>query len=247
MTTIIVPCFNEAARLNTSEFLTFLKAEEDTNFLFVDDGSTDSTRKTLQQLAVKQPDRVSYTCLKHNRGKAEAVRQGILLALEGDDNFIGFWDADLATPLSEIPRLTNQLQTTPQLKLVCGARIKKLGAVIDRRRYRHYFGRIIATLISYILRLPVYDTQCGAKLFDRSLVQQIFKEPFISPWLFDVELFARIIGLVGRAKASKIIYELPLLSWKDIGESKIKLRYLPKIPLELARINFRYRRELNIP
>jgi hypothetical protein len=129
--------------------------------------------------------------------------------------------------------------------MIFGSRIQRLGADIKRHWYRHYPGRIIAFWINAIIKLPVHDTQCGAKLIEANLARQIFAEPFISSWLFDVELFARIIALYGRQQASQMIYEIPLQRWTDVGDSKISAGYLPKIPVELAKIYWKYRKELH--
>ena len=104
---------------------------------------------------------------------------------------------------------------------------------------------MIAFWINAIIRLPVHDTQCGAKLIEADLAAKIFAEPFISSWLFDVELFARIIGLYGRQQAARKIYEVPLRRWTDVGDSKISPAYVPKIPVELFRIYWKYRTDMH--
>ena len=102
---IVVPCFNEERRLPVGCFHDFLAAEPDVGFLFVDDGSTDGTRARLLALAEAAPDRVQVLALDANRGKAEAVRCGVLEALDAAPRL---WDLDedLATPLDviRIPR-----------------------------------------------------------------------------------------------------------------------------------------------
>jgi dolichyl-phosphate beta-glucosyltransferase len=108
--------------------------------------------------------------------------------------------------------------------------------IINRHWHRHYPGRIIATIISMISGLPFYDTGCGAKLIERTLAEQLFAKPFISPWLFDVKLITRIVQTFGKQEAGNIILELPLDSWPDIGDLKISLNYPPKVPYELIRI-----------
>ncbi len=244
MIVIVIPCFNEAQRLDPRLFVSFLTDNSELFFLFVDDGSTDDTAEKLEQISEQTSSQSEVLKIAENRGKAEAVRRGVLKALKKKPSHIGYWDGDLATPLSEIPLFVDYGSDTNK-KMIFGSRIQRLGADIHRHWYRHYPGRIIAVWINLILKLPIHDTQCGAKLIEKELAGQIFTEPFTSTWLFDVELFARIIALFGRDKAAQMIYEIPLQRWTDVGESKISPGYLPKIPVELLKIYWKYRKDLN--
>ena len=146
-------------------FREFAAATPDVGLLFVDDGSKDATASVLGELVRQVPDRIRAIRLAANQGKAGAVRAGVLVALTGGPTFVGYWDADLATPLSAVSRFVGALDGRPELVAVIGARVKLLGTVIDRSAVRHYLGRVFATAASVVLRLAVYDTQCGAKLF----------------------------------------------------------------------------------
>ncbi len=247
MILIVIPCYNEAGRLRTEPFCAHLAARSDTHLLFVDDASTDQTAAITAEFVGHYPKRMSLLSLPDNQGKGEAVRCGILHGLQQPFDHVGFFDADLATPLTALDDFLAVFDHLPAIRMVTGARIQRLGATIDRRWYRHYPGRIVATAVSLLLGLPLYDSQCGAKLLDRELAGQLFAEPFSSRWLFDVELFARTIGLVGRQETMRIVYEYPLSTWTDVGQTKITAGYLPKIPLELWRIGRRYRRHLRRP
>lgn len=197
-TGIVVPCYNEEERLQLSEFSRFFKTDNTTFFCFVDDGSTDGTQKMLIDFVNNNPERIQVVKLHQNRGKAEAVREGILTLFQTYDfKLVGYWDADLATPLSTIPEFIDKFRSNRELVAVCGSRILRLGASIHRSVFRHYFGRVFATVASNILNILVYDTQCGAKLFRTEHAELIFSEHFISRWFFDVELFARSIAGTG--------------------------------------------------
>ena len=241
MIIIIIPCFNEADRLEIAPFLSFIEAYQEVELLFVNDGSTDNTTGVINTLENEAPGRIFSLNLHENQGKAEAVRQGVLHALKKPCQYIGYWDADLATPLSAVPQFMECLRHDPERKIICGARVQRMGAEINRHWYRHYPGRVIASIISMIIGLPIYDTQCGAKLIERKLAERVFTEPFISTWLFDVELIARVVETFGKQEARKRILELPLERWSDIGASKIRLSYLPKVPYELIQIYRNYR------
>ena len=162
---IVVPCYNEADRLRRDVFLDFVEAHDDFRFLFVNDGSTDSTLDVLSLLEQKYPNRIEVLDLSRNSGKAEAVRQGMLAAIDGGADFAGYWDADLATPLDEIPVFHRILADSPATVLVIGSRVCLLGRNVERRLFRHLLGRAFASAASLILHLKVYDTQCGAKMF----------------------------------------------------------------------------------
>jgi dolichyl-phosphate beta-glucosyltransferase len=183
-TCIIIPCYNEAKRIDLATFQKFIQKEEHIHFLFVDDGSSDNTSNILADFCNKNSSKNQLHTLLKNSGKAEAVRQGVLLASQNKMyKYIGYWDADLATPLEEISHFLDY--TNGHYKLIIGCRISRLGAKVKRKSSRHYIGRVFATFASIILKINVYDTQCGAKIFHRDYCS-LFTEPFITKWLFDV-------------------------------------------------------------
>ncbi|MCP5103372.1 MAG: glycosyltransferase [bacterium] len=242
-TAILVPCYNEAERLDTGAFERFMVTREDISFFFVDDGSTDNTCQILNDFADRFP-RAGVIHLEQNQGKAEALRLGAHKLFEEEKfRYMGFWDADLATPLGEIPVFLQIFGHNPSLHCVMGARIRRLGADIDRSFSRHFLGRIFATAASLILRLPVYDTQCGAKLFTYEVAAEIFKEKFISRWYFDIELLFRIKQRSGVGGNDPAIFELPLRKWHDAPGSKIKLKDFLIVPFELYKIYRKYRKK----
>jgi dolichyl-phosphate beta-glucosyltransferase len=242
---VVVPCFDEAARLPGAAFRSFVAAHPETGFLFVDDGSRDQTLARLRELAESDPVHLRVLPLARNQGKAEAVRQGLLAALKEGPAFVGYWDADLATPLEEIPRFLAVFQAHPERAMVLGSRVRMLGRAIDRRWLRHYLGRVFATAASWLLDLAVYDTQCGAKMFrvDDDL-ELLFAEPFRSRWIFDVELLARLgqrRRARGRPGPQECVYELPLDRWHDAPGSKVRPTDFLRAFVDLVRIHRAYR------
>ena len=229
-TIIVVPCYNEKARLPVRRFREFAASHHDVAFVFVDDGSRDGTPILLESLHSTAPNSFAVLSLPHNVGKGEAVRQGLLDALSTCPQLVGFWDADLATPLDELPEFIAIATRQPDVFLVMGARIRRLGSRIDRSIMRHFIGRIFATAASLVLGLPVYDTQCGAKLMrvDQSLRNSL-TTPFRGRWTFDVELIQRLVherriaDLVDSSISYSGIVEVPLASWVDVSGSKVRV------------------------
>ena len=86
-------------------------------------------------------------------------------------------------------------------------------------------GRCFATSVAILFKIPIYDTQCGSKIFSINICKLIFKEKFISNWLMDVELFVRLINYYGLESTLQISYESPVTIWIDRGGSKIKPSY----------------------
>ena len=222
---VVVPCFNEEHRLDVEAFLALARSGR-LRLVFVDDGSTDATSKVLGHLASRH-GALDVHRLPHNAGKAEAVRQGMRRALAEGAEVVGYFDADLATPPSELLRLVEVAEARPELAGVLGCRVARLGATIDRSALRHYLGRIFATLASASLRVSVYDTQCGAKLFRAGDgLRAALARPFRSSWSFDVELLGRLLRGEGDTPAlgAGDFAEVPLEAWHDVPGSKLSVR-----------------------
>ena len=234
----VVPCFNEATRLPTGAFRRFVRQGHPVRFLLVDDGSTDGTGAVLRGLVAEDPVAFRALELPRNMGKAEAVRRGMLEGFATGAAYVGFWDADLATPLDAITAFAEILDRNPRLEMVFGARVLLMGRSIRRSAHRHYAGRLFATAVSLALGLEIYDTQCGAKLFRATpAVQALFGEPFRSRWIFEVELLARLVQARRRtaeARPTEVIYEYPLEQWHDVPGSKVRMADFVWAVAELA-------------
>jgi glycosyltransferase involved in cell wall biosynthesis len=238
--TLIIPCYNEEKRLQESVFLEYLSFHPDVAILFVNDGSDDNTAERIECLAGKAPLQITYLHLSNNMGKAEAVRRGMLKGYETNHSaWLGYWDADMSTSLAEIDHLLGCAQG--EVKILMCSRVRRLGASIDRHLWRHIGGRIMATLLSVLLRLPVYDTQCGAKIIRRDVIESIFSKPFLSKWLFDVEILFRLSSLYPNLARDNSVIEVPVLKWKDVAGSKLKIRHIIRSLIDIIHLYISYR------
>jgi glycosyltransferase involved in cell wall biosynthesis len=237
---IVIPCYNEANKFAVEKYSRFIEQNKNITLLFSNDGSTDHTLKFIQQLKEKYERQVCVINSDKNQGKAEAVRYGINFSIQNlNCQNIAYLDADLATSLEECYELSQIIDH--EINFVFGSRIMKIGSTIERHTYRFLIGRIIATFISRILDLKVYDTQCGCKIFTAELAAILFKDKFISKWLFDVELFKRMLLIFGKETALKKMLEIPLKEWHDVGDSKVKFTYFFKLWFDLLKIKNNYK------
>ena len=239
-TILVVPCYNEEQRLPRAEFANFANNTPRVRVLFVNDGSRDRTAEVLDRLVAEHPARMQVCHLAANAGKAEAVRQGTLIALGEKPAHVGFWDADLATPLEAVADFLRVLDRLPQLHSVIGVRLGLLGRSIQRRKLRMRLGQVFAVAASRVLGASCCDTQCGAKMFRATPeVEAAFSRPFHSRWIFDVEVLARLrcgFGGSPRLDLRETVYELPLDAWQEVKGSKLKSGDFLKAVLELADI-----------
>ena len=231
-TCLIIPCFNEEKRLN---FDKFMENNDLVYFIFVNDGSTDKTSQLIKE-NLKQ--NYYLLDLKKNCGKGEAIRQGILylktLLIFEEIEWFGFWDADLSTPLTELKNFFHYSSNFERkVDVIFGSRIYKFGSNIKRSYLRHILGRGFASIVGFLFKLKSYDSQCGSKLFRKALIDIVFGEPFISKWIFDIEIIMRL--------KDNYIIEYPLMSWNDYKGSKLKIiSNIIRILLDIIKIQKKY-------
>jgi glycosyltransferase involved in cell wall biosynthesis len=223
MINIIVPCYNEASRINIEYWRQIVDSPylRQIVFTFVDDGSSDDTQIVIQQLSVFH--NVEILSLKKNFGKANAIRFACLSLIGKKQNlqFFGFIDSDSAFKAEEvIDTLSGAGKLFAEYDAIFLSRIKMSGTSIVRSPSRHFIGRIIYTYIARGWKWAPYDTQCGFKLFNTSLLMEAaLEEPFETKWFFDIELTARLTRILGRPVRIK---ELPLMNWRERAGSHLR-------------------------
>lgn len=232
---IIIPCYNEAKRLdfiNIEQLLLY----SDMDIFFANDGSKDDTIMVINSIIEKHQERCYLIDFTENSGKANTIYKAINKVNKEDEyDFIGYFDADFSTPATEIIRLVEELNKN-HCEFLFGSRILLLNSGIKRKYHRHIIGRIIITLINLKFRLGIYDTQCGSKLFSKTIIPKAFHKPFYTSWLFDVEIFIR---LQKQNLLSKGV-EIPVYNWKDVDGSKLGFKTGFKILKELYLLNKNY-------
>jgi glycosyltransferase involved in cell wall biosynthesis len=242
-TILVIPCFNEADRFDRAEMARLAAARSDLGLVLVDDGSTDQTASVLEAIRTAGGPGVGVLRLERNRGKAEAVRQGLLAAIAAGAKIVGYADADLSTPVDELLRLAADVDRH-RVDVLLASRVRLLGRRIERHAHRHYLGRVFATFASLALRLPVYDTQCGAKYFRVTpALEAALRVPFRTRWIFDVELLARLLdGAPGTPPLDPSAFrEVPLRTWRDVHGSKLRAGGMIRAGLQVVALFLRRR------
>jgi dolichyl-phosphate beta-glucosyltransferase len=210
---IIIPAYNEAERFgpHIPAILTFLNTRYPAyELLVVDDGSTDRTAEVVRAALAAEP-RARLISYQPNRGKGCAIRTGVL-ASRGDQ--VLFLDADLSTPLEEIPRALAELQTAD---IVVGSRrLPNSDIRVRQPLYRRLATFIFDTIKHLMVGLwHISDTQCGFKAFRGEAARQLFALGQVDRFMFDVE----ILYLAERAQLR--LKEIPV-RWADAAGSKVK-------------------------
>jgi len=239
---IVIPCYNEAKRLDLPSFKEFLDQRNDYSICFVNDGSSDNTLEILKSFEAEQPERVYVYDAPKNNGKAEAIRSGINYMLQYTNaNKIGFMDADLATGFDDYENLVDSLNDDLDNDgMVIGSRTRVNTANIQRTAFRSASSNIFNRVIQWIIGLKINDTQCGAKVFTRKTANTLFQKAFITKWLFDIELLMRMRNRHGKQSMEKKFKEVNLTKWTEIEGSKITLRDAVQFPLQLIQIALNY-------
>jgi DNA-binding response OmpR family regulator len=238
---VVIPCYNEEKRLLSDEFRDFVHKNLGYHLCFVNDGSKDKTLEVLQELVKGKEDYISvYDCEK-NGGKAEAVRLGMLhLAKQSQFDYIGFLDADLSTDFADFNDLAETISNS-KYKMVFGSRITRMGADIEKESARAIISKTINFIIRKTLGMEIKDTQCGAKIMTKDVIENTFKEKFITKWLFDVEIFMRMKKVYGAKETKDLILEQPLKRWIHADGSKLSMKDSVKIVGQIGQIAIHYR------
>jgi CheY-like chemotaxis protein len=238
---VVIPCYNEEKRLLGEEFREFVHKNLGYHLCFVNDGSKDKTLEVLQELIKGKEDYISVYDCEQNGGKAEAVRLGMLhLAKQSQFDYIGFLDADLSTDFEDFNDLAETISNSKYL-MVFGSRITRMGADIEKESARAIISKTINYIIRKTLGMEIKDTQCGAKIMTKDVIEKTFTQKFITKWLFDVEIFMRMKKVYGAKETKGLILEQPLKRWIHADGSKLSMKDSIKIVGQIGHIAVHYR------
>ena len=212
MLSVVVPAYNEAGRLPDSlrrmrEYLD--AAGEEYEVIVVDDGSADDTYASSAACAATWPQ-LSVIRFPRNRGKGAAVREG-MLAARGEHRL--FSDADLSTPLDELPKLRAALAGDVQVAIASRALAESQIDVHQERR-RELMGRTYNRLLQLLVLPGIHDSQCGFKVFTAQAAMACFGPLRTMRFGFDAEVLLRARGFGWR------IAEVPV-RWRHVEASRV--------------------------
>ncbi|HJT82423.1 MAG TPA: dolichyl-phosphate beta-glucosyltransferase [Chthoniobacterales bacterium] len=212
----VIPAFNEANRIRESLLLTLSylkKFSPDSELIVINDGSTDSTGTVARDALAKAEVETHLLENFPNRGKGAAVRKGLLAATRP----IGlFFDADLSTPLDEIPKVIEPI-ANGEVDIAFGSRGLDRSLIGTRQSWRReQGGRVFNLIVRLSTGLPFWDTQCGFKAFRLEVCRPVLRSGGIDGFAFDVELLYRAY------RAGLRLREVPV-RWNHSEGSKIEL------------------------
>lgn len=230
---VVIPLYQEEKTANRTleKTLAFFSAYpniQSFEIICIDDGSTDRTRNIIETVS-KKNTRIILNEKRQNKGKGYSVCEGIAKAR---NEFVLFFDADLSTPLTEIPKALPHLQTHD---IVIGSRNMPHMSGVIRSRKRTIISKTFVLLTRLLCGLHFYDTQCGFKLFKTIIAKDICKSITTPGFAFDVEM------LVIAEEKKYTVKELPVV-WDEERDTSINI---PRHSLQMLQDLWRIRKNKN--
>ncbi len=178
---LVVPAHNESQRIEPTLRAYRRAFGSDIEIIVVANQCTDDTARVTRRVA-EELGGITLLDIPEPVGKGGAVRAGFARAL---GEFVGFVDADLATPPADVLRV---LEAAALGGGAIGSRWLPESRVVGRTPGRDAAGRVFASLVRILLGLPFRDTQCGIKIFHRRYLPRYLASSRVSDLAFDVEL-----------------------------------------------------------
>lgn len=217
---LVIPCYRESGRIGPflAELCERLTPLGGVTIRVVEDGSDEEEKQRMRAIIDAQRSKTPFLLeplfLPQNLGKGGAVYAA--WKEERNAEWLAFVDADGACSAEEVARVILMAREAPPQTALFASRIKMLGKTVHRDLSRHLLGRVYATLVSELLDIPVYDSQCGLKLVPRACFERIASRLIIHGFAFDVELLAFLLD------SGCAVHEVPI-SWHETPGGKVRL------------------------
>ncbi|HYL08830.1 MAG TPA: dolichyl-phosphate beta-glucosyltransferase [Candidatus Udaeobacter sp.] len=209
---VVVPCYNEEQRLprTIDQIERYLGGRQlQYELVLVDDGSGDGTRRVMDAAAALNRS-VRVEALPHNRGKGRALATGVGAAT---GERILLTDADLSTPIEELPKLEAALDSGAGVAIASRA-LRGSRVEVSQPIYRVAMGKAFNLLVQAVLLPGIWDTQCGFKLFRADVAHRVFAGLITDGFGYDPEVLYR-----ARRQGVKIA-EVPVV-WRNSAPTKV--------------------------
>jgi dolichyl-phosphate beta-glucosyltransferase len=230
---VVIPCYNEELRLprTIEQIERFLGARGDHyELILVDDGSADGTRRVMDEAAARNKS-IRIVALPINRGKGRALAEGVRVS-RGD--YVLVTDADLSTPIEELPKLEAALAAGAGVAIGSRA-IKGSRVEVSQPIYRVLMGKAFNIIVQLVLLPGIWDTQCGFKLFRGDVAREVFEGLTTDGFGYDPEVL-----YLAKKKGVRIT-EVPVV-WRNSAPTKVSaIRSSLDMFRHVVRIRFRHR------
>ena len=223
-TLLTIPHYNDTSRVESFLESLILILPDRFTILVSDDGSIPAERERLKEIVSRMQQKFGQEGPRlcdplftpKNTGKGGAILRGWDQGPDAD--LLVFADADGAVCATEILRAESFFRSpeAANFDALFASRVKMLGRTVKRSLKRHLSGRVFATLVSIVGRVPAYDTQCGLKIVRQEVYQKIRPFQKTVGFAFDVELCLLLL------KFQSSVLEFPV-DWSDIPGSKVNL------------------------
>jgi len=230
---VVIPCYNEELRLprTIEQIERYLGARGDRyELILVDDGSGDGTRRVMEEAAARNKS-IRIVALPVNRGKGRALAEGVKVS-RGD--YVLVTDADLSTPIEELPKLEAALAAGAGVAIGSRA-IKGSRVELSQPIYRVLMGKAFNIIVQLVLLPGIWDTQCGFKLFRGDIARDVFEGLTTDGFGYDPEVL-----YLAKKKGVRIA-EVPVV-WRNSAPTKVNaIRSSLDMFRHVLRIRFRHR------
>lgn len=208
---LVIPAYNESSRIlpTLKNYDSFLKKKfKRYEIIVVCNNCTDDTFSVCQKFA-KTTQHIHVFNFPYYTGKGGAVIEGFKVARF---ELVGFVDADRSTAPAEFGKLLDEI---PFFDAAVASRDLKTSKVDPPQPFfRHFQGLVFRSLVQLLFRIPVLDTQCGAKTFRKSVLKKVIPVLHEKGWAFDVELLWRLHQSHARIKEVGI-------RWQNDDQSRV--------------------------